>query len=123
VIGGSAARRARIALAIPLGAAAIAAPGAGCGGDGDGGGGGSAAPGSVEARDFEFVPPDAEVGAGETVTWTNSGETIHNVKGKGFFSEAINPGDSYEHRFAKPGTYRYLCNLHPTTMRGTIEVR
>jgi len=67
------------------------------------------------------------------VTWTNTGETIHTVKGKGFFSKAIDPGGDYEFTFG-PSTlrvrggvvpapeYRYHCTLHPTRMRGTIVV-
>ena len=57
------------------------------------------------------------------MTWENSGETIHTVKGDGFFSKAINPGDSYEHKFTKPGTYDYVCTLHPDQMQGTIVVK
>jgi len=103
-------------LAIALGAA-------GCGGDD------SMEPESetaatltVEARDFSFAPAELEISPGEEVTWTNDGEEIHNVRGEGFFSEAIEAGENYRHRFAEPGRYAYLCTLHPTTMRGVIEV-
>ena len=105
-------------LATGLGALALSVPGLGCGSD-DGDRASPAAPepaapaGEVAAIDFAFEPATAEIGAGDTVNWTNEGEQIHNVKGKGFFSEAINPGKSYEHTFKRPGTYEYLCNLHP----------
>jgi plastocyanin len=116
-------------LAIALGALAIGVPGVGCG-SGDSGTSSTSpaaseqgdAAGTVAAVDFAFEPGATSIKAGEAVTWTNNGETIHNVKGKGFFSEAINPGESYEHRFTKPGTYDYLCNLHPDQMRGSVEV-
>jgi plastocyanin len=113
-----------VRLLLALGALTLGALGAGCGGDGDdqAGGGSSSSEPRVEALDFEFDSAELTVGAGTTVTWANAGETIHTVKGRGFFSRAIDPGSSYEHRFDDPGTYRYLCTLHPTTMRGTISV-
>ena len=116
----------RRTLAIGLGALAISVPGAGCGSDSESEPATPAEPetaaGEVEAIDFAFEPADTEIAAGDTVTWTNNGETIHNVEGKGFFSEAINPGETYERKFDKPGTYEYICNLHPTQMKGTVEV-
>jgi plastocyanin len=107
-------------FAAGLGARAPIPPGLGCGSDDDAAP--AAAANEVAAVDFAFEPADVEVAAGETVTWVNEGQTIHNVKGKGFFSEAIDPGTSYEHAFEEPGTYEYLCNLHPDQMRGTVEV-
>jgi len=105
----------------------IGAPGlAACGGGDDGSMGTAttqAAPSEVEAFDFGFGPEEVTLKPGTTVTWTNTGETIHTVKGKGFFSKAIDPGGGYEFTFRKPGTYKYLCTLHPTQMRGTIVVQ
>jgi plastocyanin len=112
----------RRSLPAALATLCLGVAGAGCGSEDSGGGDAAPEPNEIAAVDFAFEPDVAELTAGDTVTWTNDGETIHNVKGKGFFSEAINPGDSYEHEFAKPGTYEYLCNLHPDTMQGTIEV-
>ena len=104
-------------LALVL-AAALGALASGCGGDDD-----SSLPDSVAVRDFEFAPVDFEAKAGEPVTWENEGEQIHNVKGKGFFSRAMNPGDTYTFAFEKSGTYEYTCTLHPTQMNGTVVVR
>ena len=118
-----------------LGALAISVPGLACGdGYGDGGSGtsttsstaaeaGGGEAGAVEAFDFGFGPVNVTVSAGDTVTWENTGETTHNVKGKGFFSDGLAPGDSFEHRFTSPGTYDYLCTLHPDTMQGTVVVK
>ena len=104
---------------LALGAIALIASGAaGCGGDDST----DADPNAVDVADFSFEPGDLTVPAGSTVTWTNSGEQIHNVKGKGFFSEAMEAGDVYEHRFTEPGAYRYLCTLHPTQMSGVVTV-
>jgi plastocyanin len=113
--------RAHSLLAAGLGALAISVPGLGCG-SGEEPAAEEGAPNEVAAVDFAFEPQTTEIAVGETVTWTNDGATIHNVKGKGFFSEAIDPGASYEHTFEEAGTYEYLCNLHPDQMTGTVEV-
>jgi plastocyanin len=93
-----------------------------------------AAPNEVAAFDFGFGPEELTVTPGSTVTWTNTGERIHTVKGEGFFSNEIDPGGEYEFTFLKPPTlrtrggvippvaYDYRCTLHPTRMRGTIVV-
>ena len=77
---------------------------------------------TVRAIDFAFAPNEVQISPGSAVTWTNAGAEIHNIKGRGFFSGGLAPGSSYEHRFAEPGRYRYLCTLHPTAMRGMIAV-
>jgi plastocyanin len=91
---------------------------AGCGGGKSGGA--SVTP--VTVADFSFAPTPLHVPRGATVAWTNSGHTDHTVKGRGFFSRAIDPGASYRHRFDKPGTYAYICTLHPDQMRATVVV-
>jgi plastocyanin len=77
----------------------------------------------VDAVDFAFEPEDVTVEPGTTVAWTNNGMTTHTVKGNGFFSEAIDPGADYRYTFDKPGTYKYICTLHPDQMRGTVVVK
>jgi len=86
---------------------------------------GSSAPSqpSLKAEDFDFSKPSLTVKAGDTVKWTNGGSTEHTVKGPEFFSRAIEPGGTYEHRFDRAGTYHYICTLHPDAMRGTIIVK
>jgi plastocyanin len=78
---------------------------------------------TVKAEDFDFSKATLSVTAGDSVKWTNAGATEHTVKGPGFFSKAIDPGGTFEHRFARAGTYRYICTLHPQAMRATIVVR
>jgi plastocyanin len=89
----------------------------GCGDD-DGAAGAS----SVEAQDFRFAPTTVRVPAGTTVTWRNAGRTDHTVKGRGFFSRAVAPGASWSHRFARAGSYDYVCTLHPDAMRARVVV-
>lgn len=109
----------RGALAAGLAALLVGAAGSGCGGSSKSGDGGGP---KVKAGDFFFAPKELHVKAGESVTWTNTGQTIHTVKGGGFFSRAIDPGKRYSYRFAKAGRFPYLCTLHPAQMRGTVVV-
>jgi plastocyanin len=96
-------------------ALAVALPG--CGGSDSS----SKAPG-VQAADFRFAPATVRVHTGDAVEWRNSGRTDHTVKGPGFFSRDVPPGGRWKHRFATPGTFRYLCTLHPDAMKGTVVV-
>jgi plastocyanin len=117
-----------------LGALAISAPGLACGsGDDDSAATSEAATttptdtasagaGAVEMFDFGFDPNTTTVAAGDSIEWENAGETLHNVKGKGFFSDGMEPGDTFMHEFTEPGVYDYLCTLHPDTMQGTAVV-
>jgi plastocyanin len=78
----------------------------------------------VMAKDFMFAPTALTVAAGSTVTWTNRDDEPHTVvSDSGLFrSAALDTNESFSFRFDKPGTYRYLCTIHPR-MVGTIEVR
>jgi plastocyanin len=124
-------------LLAALGALAISVPGLACGDDDDGGSASSGASteavsttsaeaaaggGGVAAFDFGFDPNTTTISAGDSLTWENTGETTHNVKGKGFFSDGMEPGDTFEHKFADAGVYDYLCTLHPDSMQGTVVV-
>jgi plastocyanin len=113
-------RRASIACALISALAAPLAGVAGCGGGSEKTGGAR----DVAAADFRFDPARIEVESGQTVRWTNSGQTAHNVKGPGFGTTSVlDPGQSYAHTFTRRGTFRYLCTLHPAQMRGTVVVR
>lgn len=83
-----------------------------------------ASAGDVTVADFSFSPKIATIKPGETVTWTNRGQTDHTVKGRGFFSsKAFGNGQAFRHRFTRAGRFAYICTLHPTLMRGTVLVR
>lgn len=107
----------RARWAAPLIVAALLV--ASCGGDDSE----SLSPPEVNAADFAFEKSEITVDAGTTVTWTNTGKTTHTIKGDGFFSKAVDPGETYEFEFSEPGSYDYLCTLHPDDMKGTIQVR
>src|SRR5581483_11434371 len=87
------------------------------------GGSVSAAPGDVAVtmKNFDFQPMSVAVPVGAAVTWTNlDGEphTVTSVDGL-FRSGALDQGDHFTFRFAKPGVYAYLCSIHPR-MRATV---
>jgi plastocyanin len=76
---------------------------------------------TVAIEDLAFGPETLTVEAGDTVTWVwKDGVIAHDVAGDDFQSEVMSEG-TFSHRFDEPGTYDYVCTLHPN-MTGTIEV-
>lgn len=76
----------------------------------------------VILRDERFLPAQLVVDAGTTLTWQwDDGRVRHDVVGEGFRSPVMSKG-RFTHRFDAPGTYDYLCTLHPR-MRGRVTVR
>ena len=67
--------------------------------------------------------PHLNVLAGDTVTWHNASLRAHDVAAddRSWASPRLLMDAMFEHRFDAPGTYAYLCRLHPT-MRGDIAV-
>ena len=79
---------------------------------------------AVTVVDFAFDPTSLSVPVGETVTWTNEDGAAHTVTSDGqgpLDSGDIAGGATFEHTFDQPGTYGYVCTIHPT-MTGTVEV-
>lgn len=77
---------------------------------------------SVVMKNFDFSPMSLTVKAGTSVTWANmDGEphTVTSVDGL-FRSGALDQNDKYTFKFAKPGTYKYLCSIHPKMMAAII---
>lgn len=75
-----------------------------------------------------FAPSVVQVPSGTTITWEfadrgasgNDTPVGHNVVGAGWGSPVLASG-TWQHTFTAPGTYRYLCSLHPG-MDGVVEV-
>jgi plastocyanin len=80
-------------------------------------------PNTVVMKSFMFAPATLTVPAGTTVTWQNlDGEPHTAVSIDGVFrSPALDQKDSFSFKFDKPGTYKFICSIHPM-MRGTIVV-
>jgi plastocyanin len=78
----------------------------------------------IDVKNFMFAPMTMTVKAGATVTWTNSDQEPHTVvSSQGLFrSGAIDTGESFSFKFDKPGTYGYVCTIHPR-MVGTVVVQ
>ncbi|MEJ0043658.1 MAG: cupredoxin domain-containing protein [Rhizomicrobium sp.] len=83
----------------------------------------AAAP-DIVMKNFDFTPMTLTVKAGATVTWKNAdGEPHTVVSADGLFrSAALDENDTFQFVFAKPGTYKYVCSIHPK-MVGTIAVK
>lgn len=83
---------------------------------------------SVEAVDIAFEPATITIEAGDTVTWTNSGDLPHTVTADdgAFDSGQMASGDTFQQSFDSEGTFEYFCEIHSTAdgsaMNGTVVV-
>jgi plastocyanin len=80
----------------------------------------------VTIAGFRFAPARLTVRAGTTIRWTNGGhleDVVHSVDfpGGGVDSRVLHHGDRFVHAFTAPGTYDYLCRIHPF-MHGAVVV-
>jgi plastocyanin len=87
----------------------------------------------VAISDYRWSRPELQIDLGEHVTWYWIGpDTMHSVTGSsandaGWDSDpgANTPrhriGDRFELTFNSPGTYTFVCKLHPT-VRGSVAV-
>lgn len=103
----------------------------------------SAATVIIEVGDFWFCDSsfqggdcEIEIAVGDSVTWgfdtasathtttecTGScGSSIGNPDSREWHSGNVSNG-TFEQTFNSPGTFQYQCNIHPSSMRGTIIV-
>jgi plastocyanin len=79
---------------------------------------------AIVMSNFDFTPMAVTVPVGTTVSWTNKDGEPHTVTSlDGLFrSGALDSGDSFKFKFAKPGVYKYVCSIHPR-MTGTVTVK
>lgn len=79
---------------------------------------------TVTIKNFDYSPMMLSISAGETVTWKNlDGEPHTVVSTDGLFrSQALDQNDSFSFKFDKPGTYKYVCSIHPK-MVATVTVK
>jgi len=76
---------------------------------------------TVVIEGLAFEPDTLTVETDDMVTWVwKDGAIEHDVSGDGYKSEIKSEG-TFRLSFDEPGTYEYVCTLHPN-MTGTIEV-
>lgn len=80
--------------------------------------------GTIAIQNFMFNPMSLVVPAGTTVSWKNLDGEPHTIRSVDdtFRSGALDQNDSFSFRFDKPGTYKYVCSIHPQ-MVATIVVK
>lgn len=93
-------------------------------------------PAIVTVNDFFFGPDALTIPAGKTVKWVWSEwntypHDVHLKQGPKRLKERSTystrttavTGATFEKAFERPGTYRFVCTVHPTLMKLTITVR
>jgi plastocyanin len=79
---------------------------------------------AVIIKNFDFAPMFLTVKPGVTVTWKNLDGEPHTItSADGLFrSGALDTNESYSFKFDRPGTYKYVCSIHPR-MTAAIVVK
>jgi len=77
---------------------------------------------SIVMKNFDFSPMSLTIKAGSSVTWKNLDGEPHTVtSADGLFrSGALDQNDTFTFKFDKPGTYKYVCSIHPRMMAAII---
>jgi plastocyanin len=81
---------------------------------------------TVVQKSRAFHPAEITVNRGESLTFTNDDEFIHQiyVQGVGFSfdSDEKNPGEDITETFTTPGTFEVRCHIHPK-MKLAVHVK
>ena len=81
---------------------------------------------AVSVGDNFFSPSTARINPGDSVNWSWQGGDTHNVvttsgQTERFRSPLMQSG-SFSHTFPNRGRFTYFCEVHPSEMRGVVEV-
>ena len=78
---------------------------------------------AVSIANFAFAPGNVTVAPGATVTWSNDDGATHGLayKDGAKGTDVLLPGQKFSRTYDKPGSYDYVCSVHPY-MRGTVTV-
>lgn len=80
---------------------------------------------AVAMAQYAFAPAALTVHVGDTITWTNQDQAPHDVTTTSapvpLHSPTLATGQSWTYTFSQPGTYSYICSIHPD-MRAQIVV-
>jgi plastocyanin len=77
----------------------------------------------VEIADFAYDPDPVTIEAGGKVIWLNQDSAPHTATAEdgSFDTGTLQQGKLKSETFKTPGTYTYVCQIHPS-MRGTVVV-
>jgi plastocyanin len=79
---------------------------------------------TVRIVTMQFEPAELVVKRGSRIVWVNDDLFPHTVTAKdgAFDSRSIGVSSSWTYVTTQPGTYEYVCTLHPT-MKGRLIVQ
>lgn len=79
---------------------------------------------AVTIQNMAFSPATMTIKVGDSITWTNQDLVNHTATAddNSFDTGTLSNGQSKTITFAKAGTYKYHCTIHPK-MLGTIIVQ
>lgn len=77
----------------------------------------------VEIKDFAYDPDPVTIEEGGKVIWINRDSAPHTATAEdgSFDTGTLEEGKLKSESFKEPGTYAYICSIHPQ-MHGTVEV-
>jgi len=77
----------------------------------------------VEIEDFAYNPDPVTIEEGGKVIWINRDSAPHTATAEdgSFDTGTLEEGKLGSETFKEPGTYAYVCTIHPE-MEGTVEV-
>jgi plastocyanin len=77
----------------------------------------------VEIASFAYNPDPVEIEEGGKVIWINRDAAPHTATAEdgSFDTGTLEEGKLKSETFKEPGTYPYICSIHPQ-MHGTVEV-
>jgi plastocyanin len=122
------ARRLRRSVPALTAAAVLAIGAAGCGDDNNSSssskGGGGATGTKITIKDFAYSPDPLNAKVGDTITVTNDDGTAHTLTAddNSVTTAELGGGESGTVTLKKAGTLAYHCDIHGTSMKGSIEV-
>jgi plastocyanin len=77
----------------------------------------------VEIANFAYDPDPVTIEEGGKVIWINEDSVAHTATAEdgSFDTGTLEEGKLKSETFKQPGTYKYICSIHPQ-MHGTVEV-
>jgi plastocyanin len=82
---------------------------------------------TIVQKGRRFNPAEVTVGRGDSLTFTNNDDFIHQIysqggQGFGFDTDEKSPGENLTETFTKSGTFEVRCHIHPK-MKLLVHVR